>query len=190
MSRIVRHVAECVRAAATLHVPCHHRALSAVAAAASSTPASAPPLIHRVAESVAEVRLHANQIQRISSSCGETLALNNQRSMLCYLQYPRVEVVMRSKTGSKSAQWSRMNGYIPGMIYGGPGGNAASTFTLTMSKEEDLRKEIFQRKTSFLNTMYEMYVRAAESGVLEQQRMTASWSAQASSPSSPLSPEP
>ncbi len=71
-----------------------------------------------------------------------------------------MEVVLRSKTGSKSAQWARKNGFVPGIIYGGPGGpgssGAPAGVVLTYSKEEDLRREIAARRISFLNTLYEM----------------------------------
>jgi len=91
---------------------------------------------------------------------------------------PRMPVVLRSSVGSRAAQWARRNGYVPGMVYGGAGGDGgavaggggggagggggggaggppqAAARVLTLSREEDLRREISARKTSFLNTLY------------------------------------
>jgi hypothetical protein len=76
-------------------------------------------------------------------------------------QPKRIEVVVRTKVGSKNSQWARQNGYVPGMIYGGKGGSkgaagGAGNIVLTYSKEDDLRKEIARRRLSFLNTLYTM----------------------------------
>jgi hypothetical protein len=69
-----------------------------------------------------------------------------------------MKVILRTKVGSRNAQWARRNGYVPGMIYGGTGGAdaAGAAIVLTMSKETDLRLEINARRTSFLNTLYRM----------------------------------
>jgi large subunit ribosomal protein L25 len=89
-------------------------------------------------------------------------------------------VVVRSSVGSLSGQWARRNGFVPGMIYGGPpsasGGAGAGARApvrsqaqarlapapvLTFSREADLRREISARKTSFLNTLFEVEVDGA-----------------------------
>ena len=74
---------------------------------------------------------------------------------------PSVPVMLRSSVGSQSGQWARRNGFVPGMIYGGPvanGGSQGDNIILTYSKEEDLRREITSRKTSFLNTLFQVEV--------------------------------
>jgi hypothetical protein len=68
-----------------------------------------------------------------------------------------VTAVVRSKLGSRNAQWARQNGYVPGMVYGGsPAEGDGSAILLTYTKEADLRREILLRKTSFLNTLFEL----------------------------------
>jgi large subunit ribosomal protein L25 len=88
-------------------------------------------------------------------------------------------VVVRSSVGSLSGQWARRNGFVPGMIYGGPPSASGSGVAgagaraparsqaqarlapapvLTYSREADLRREISARKTSFLNTLFEVEV--------------------------------
>lgn len=69
--------------------------------------------------------------------------------------YPRITAIRRTKIGSQHSQWARRNGYIPGMVYGGSP-NSEKNIILTYTKEEDLRKELLSRRTSFLNTLYEM----------------------------------
>jgi large subunit ribosomal protein L25 len=74
---------------------------------------------------------------------------------------PSIPVILRSSIGSQSGQWARRNGFVPGMIYGGPvlsGGCQGDNVILTYSKEEDLRREITSRKTSFLNTLFQVEV--------------------------------
>jgi len=113
------------------------------------------------------------------------LALANRRSLVVTTALPsissaedalpRMPVVVRSSVGSLSGQWARRNGFVPGMIYGGPPSASGSGVAgagaraqarsqalarlapapvLTYSREADLRREISARKTSFLNTLY------------------------------------
>ena len=86
-------------------------------------------------------------------------------------QLPRMPVVLRSSVGSRASQWARRNGYVPGMIYGGPPPEGSSSAlpaapVLTLSREEDLRREIGARRTSFLNTLFAVEVDGALEVVL------------------------
>jgi large subunit ribosomal protein L25 len=69
----------------------------------------------------------------------------------------RIEAVRREAVGKRNAQWTRMNGLIPGLIYGR--GERGDELPIRMYvKESDLRAEVNKRRESFLNTLFDIVV--------------------------------
>lgn len=69
----------------------------------------------------------------------------------------RLNAVRRDVTGKRSAQWARMNGLIPGLIYGVGEGREREIIRIYM-KDSEVRSELNKRLNSFENTLYDMCV--------------------------------
>jgi ribosomal protein L25 (general stress protein Ctc) len=69
----------------------------------------------------------------------------------------KIHALPRSATGSRSAQWARVHGMIPGIIYGYDA-EGRDAVDLIYVRESDLRREVNVRGPCFMNTLYDMCV--------------------------------
>ena len=68
----------------------------------------------------------------------------------------RLAAARRDTVGKRNAAWTRMNGLVPGLIYGS-GGCGAEPIRVFV-KEPDLRAEVNKRRSAFLNTLFDIVV--------------------------------
>jgi hypothetical protein len=66
-----------------------------------------------------------------------------------------IHAIPRAASGSRSAQWARMHGLIPGIVYGYDA-QGRDAVDLVYVREADLRREVNKRGPTFMNTLYDM----------------------------------
>ena len=69
----------------------------------------------------------------------------------------RIEAVRRETVGKRNAQWTRMNGLVPGLIYG-PGVRGDNEPIRVYVTEADLRAVVNKSRDTFLNTLFDIVV--------------------------------
>ncbi len=71
------------------------------------------------------------------------------------LQVGSIQAIKRDAVGSRDSQWARRNGLIPGIVYGYDSKGHGQVQTVYV-KEASIRKEINKRRSTFLNTLFDM----------------------------------
>ena len=123
----------------------------------SATPSSTPP-------SSLPSSTDAKSIAAVGTSTASTDSARTGAFGLRF-EVGRIEAVRRETVGKRSAQWTRMNGLVPGLIYG-PGVRGDNEPIRVYVTEADLRAVVNKSRGTFLNTLFDIVVDGVATRVL------------------------
>jgi large subunit ribosomal protein L25 len=123
----------------------------ATAAVASASAASSPASFSAAAAAAPEP---AGASAGVGTGAGVGAGAGAGAGLL--FEVGRLAAARRDTVGKRNAAWTRMNGLVPGLIYGS-GGCGAEPIRVFV-KEPDLRAEVNKRRSAFLNTLFDIVV--------------------------------